>query len=122
MSLLAIRVPALQPAGMTGVIAAVRSFPIFYGTLIFPLQEGCGYSRIDMSPGQKLVQRALSMGVKAGFKSGLVEGLEPVAVVEMLTPGIKGATQLPGTVDDLTQSPVSPGDYCFEQADFRVLP
>jgi hypothetical protein len=53
-----------------------------------------------MSPGQQFVQWTLSVGIEAGFKPGLIEGAKPVAVIIALTPGIKGATQLPGTIDD----------------------
>lgn len=83
-------------------MAAVGGFLSLQGTLILSLQESRSYSYINVIPGQGLVRRAVSLGVKAGFKPGLVKGAEPIFILEMLAPGIKGAAQLPGTIDNFT--------------------
>ena len=89
MLLPAIRVPALEPTNITGVMAAVRGFTAFHRPLEFSFQESCRYAYINMSPGQGLVQSALATGIEAGFKSALGKGAVPVFIIKVFIPGIK---------------------------------
>jgi len=84
-----VRVPALESTSITGIIAAVRGFPAFHGSLEFSFEEGGGYSGIDMSPGQEFVQSMLPLGIEAWLKPVLRKGTKPVFIIEMLIPGIK---------------------------------
>ena len=108
MLLLADRYPALKSASFTGIIAAVWSFFAVQGMMVFLFQKGGGYAGINMSPGQQFIQRALSVGIEVGVKSGIFEGVKPVLIMKALIPGIEGAAQLPGAINNLAQSSVSP--------------
>ena len=90
MLLLANRLPAFQSTGVTGLITAVRGFFALYRPLILSLQEIGGHPDINMSPGQKFIQRTLSVGIKARLKSSLGKSVQPMGIVEVLIPGIKG--------------------------------
>src|SRR3989304_1027896 len=103
--LLAPQMKPLQPARLAGFGAAIRGLAVGEGFLVFPLQEGNAGPHIDMRPGQHLIQRTLAVGIKRRVQAAPLESSQPVGVVEMLAPGIKVRTQLPGTVDDLTEPP-----------------
>ena len=94
--------PMLQSTGVASLIAAVRGFFIVQSTLIFLFQEGGSYSDINVSPGQEFIQGALAVGIEAGLKPALLESAQPILIIKVLPPGVKGAAQLPGTIDNLT--------------------
>ena len=90
MLLPAIRVPALESTGITGIVMAVGGFSAFSSPLVFSFQEGCRYSHVNVSPGQELIWSALALGIKAGFEPALGKGAKPVFIIEVFIPGIKG--------------------------------
>ena len=87
--LLAIWLPLLKSAGITGVITAVRGFFPLHSSLKFLLEESGGQSYINMSPGEELIQGTHPLGIEAGVKPGLLKGTKPVFIIEVLVPGIK---------------------------------
>ena len=48
------------------------------------------------------------MGIETGLKPSLFKSTKPISIIKVFAPGIKGAAQLPGAMDNLTQSSVSP--------------
>ena len=78
------------------------------GALVFLLQKSGGYARINMRPGQYIVQGALPVDVGAGFEPGIGKGAKPVFIVESLRPGIEFTAQFPGAVDNPAHLPVAP--------------
>jgi hypothetical protein len=60
-----------------------------------------------MPPRQRFIQWALPLSIEEGVKASLIEGAEPYIIIKSLAPAIKASPQLPGSVDDLAQPPVS---------------
>ena len=89
-------------------MTAVRRLFALPGALVFLLQEGIGYTCINVRPGQHFIKRALPVGIEAGFKSGLSKSTEPAFIIEVLGPGVKPAAQFSGTVQNCTHSSVAP--------------
>ena len=106
--LLADRVYLLKTAGITVFGPAVVGLFSLTGTLVFSFEEGGGYSHVNVSPGEHLIERPLPLRIEVRFDACLLESLLPVFVIKAFPPGIKGAAQFPGVIDDLTQPTVTP--------------
>jgi len=74
MFLLAIRLPAFQPTDITGLVTAVSGIVAIASPLVFSFQESGSHAHINVAPGKQLIQRTLSLGIKAGFQPGLGKG------------------------------------------------
>jgi hypothetical protein len=71
-------------------MTTIRRLFTLQSTPVFSLEERRGYADADMSPGQKLVQRALALGIEGRVKPTLSKGAEPILIIKALAPGIKG--------------------------------
>lgn len=122
MLLLAAWLPPLETTGIAVAIAAIKGFLLFTQQQIFLSQEGCIYPYINVRPGQRLIQGALSMSIEGRDKLAFTESPKPLIIVESFRPGIKGAAKLPGTIDNLTQTPIPSGKSCLKQAGPGIMP
>jgi hypothetical protein len=88
---------ATHPAIQCGL--ALQAAFTFGGQELYP------DTGINVSPGQHLIQGTLPSGVEIWVQAHLGEGSLPRLHVKDLVPGVEPGSQLPGTMDDLSQPP-----------------
>lgn len=112
----------LEPASFALAIAAVLGLLAVEGALVLAFKEGSTDPDIYVSPGEQLIQRALAVVIEGGVEPAVLKGGEPFSIIEALAPGIEGAAELPGAVDDLRQAAVASSEHPLEETHSCILP